>query len=183
MTQGHADAAGGQYTRIVAFLARAVEAVDTSPVGWRIPSTTNEEDARTRQRRPSPTSRGAQGARRPAAGGAASLQSTGPPAAWPWYESAVADDATDALLRASLFSDLDPTEIGLLAGSMRRRIFRAGDVVTVEGEGADGFFVIERGEAEVAVQGQLRGRVGPGDFFGEIALLMGTERTATITAA
>jgi CRP/FNR family transcriptional regulator, cyclic AMP receptor protein len=73
-------------------------------------------------------------------------------------------------------------EIGLLAASMRRRTFHAGDVVTAEGEGADGFFVIQRGEAEVAVEGQSRGRVGPGDFFGEIALLMGTERTATITA-
>lgn len=94
----------------------------------------------------------------------------------------MADDAIDVLMRASLFADLDPTEVGLLAGSMRRQTFHPGDVVTAEGEGADGFFVIERGEAEVAVQGQPRGRVGPGDFFGEIALLMGTERTATITA-
>lgn len=85
-------------------------------------------------------------------------------------------------MRTPLFEDLDAAEIGLLAESMRIRRFRAGEVVTAEGEGADGFFVVVDGEAEVTRQGQPQARFAPGDFFGEIALLMGSERTATITA-
>ncbi len=94
----------------------------------------------------------------------------------------VADVPTDALMRAPLFAELDPTEIRLLAESMGRRTFLAGEIVTAEGEGADGFFVVESGEAEVTVEGRQRRRLAPGDFFGEIALLLGSERTATITA-
>ncbi len=41
---------------------------------------------------------------------------------------------------------------------------------------------MESGEAEVTVDGAARGAIGPGDYFGEIALLTGSDRTATITA-
>lgn len=92
------------------------------------------------------------------------------------------DAAVDVLRRVPLFADLDAAEIQLLADSMRERAFRAGHTVTAEGEGGDGFFVVERGEAEVIVQSQPRGTIGPGDCFGEVALLMGSERTATIRA-
>ncbi len=94
----------------------------------------------------------------------------------------MADVPIDALARVPLFADLDPSEIELLAGPMRRRTFRAGELVTAEGEGADGFFVVETGQAEVTVHGERRAPLEPGDFFGEIALLMGSERTATVRA-
>jgi CRP-like cAMP-binding protein len=42
--------------------------------------------------------------------------------------------------------------------------------------------VIEAGEAEVTMEGQPRATMTAGDFFGEIALLMGSDRTATVTA-
>jgi CRP-like cAMP-binding protein len=58
----------------------------------------------------------------------------------------------------------------------------AGAVVTAEGGPGDGFFVIEAGEAEVTMEGQPRATMTTGDFFGEIALLMGSDRTATVTA-
>ncbi len=90
----------------------------------------------------------------------------------------------DVLLRVPLFADLDQGELQLLADSMHERTFPAEEIVTAEGAAAaDGFFVIESGEAEVTVQGQPRRTMTAGDYFGEIALLMGTERTATITAA
>lgn len=92
------------------------------------------------------------------------------------------DAAVDVLRRVPLFADLDAAEIQLLADSMQERTFRAGHTVTAEGEGGDGFFVVERGEAEVIVQSEPRGTIGPGDCFGEVALLMGSERTATIRA-
>ena len=65
---------------------------------------------------------------------------------------------------------------------MKERTFKAGDTVIVEGEGGVGFFVIDSGHATVSVGGDERGKLGPGDYFGEIALLGDTDRTATITA-
>jgi CRP-like cAMP-binding protein len=81
-----------------------------------------------------------------------------------------------------LFADLDGRELGQIAASMRERRFAAGDAVTTEGAGGAGFFVVESGEGQVTVDGAQRGSIGPGDYFGEIALLTGSDRTATITA-
>jgi CRP-like cAMP-binding protein len=89
----------------------------------------------------------------------------------------------DVLIRVPLFADLDQGELQLLADAMRQRTFPAGDIVTAEATVADGFFVIESGDADVTVQGEPRGAMTAGDYFGEIALLMGSERTATVTAA
>ena len=96
------------------------------------------------------------------------------------YNSAVTTAST--LKKVPLFADLDDRELGEIAGSMRERRFSAGDTVTQEGAAGVGFFVIEDGEADVTVDGQPRGTIGPGDYFGEIALLTGSDRTATITA-
>jgi len=90
--------------------------------------------------------------------------------------------AIDTLRRVPLFADLDLAELQSIADSMHRRIFQAGETVTAEGGAGDGFFVVVSGVGEVTVQGQLRGRVEPGDYFGEIALLQGSDRTATVTA-
>jgi CRP-like cAMP-binding protein len=65
---------------------------------------------------------------------------------------------------------------------MKERTFRAGDTVTTEGSGGVGFFVIEGGEAKVSIGGEDRRRLGPGDYFGEVALLTDSPRTATIVA-
>jgi len=86
------------------------------------------------------------------------------------------------LKKVPLFADLNDRELGEIAGSMRERRFSAGDTVTQEGAAGIGFFVVEEGEADVTVEGQARGAIGPGDYFGEIALLTGSDRTATITA-
>ncbi len=82
-----------------------------------------------------------------------------------------------------LFSGLGRRELERVANSMKERRFRQGDVVTTEGRGGVGFFVIEEGEAEVSVYGERRATLGPGDYFGEIALITESDRTATITAA
>jgi CRP/FNR family cyclic AMP-dependent transcriptional regulator len=90
--------------------------------------------------------------------------------------------ATDLLKRVPLFSDLDNRELGRLAESMKERTFAAGDTVAREGEGGVGFFVIEDGVAKVSVGGEERRTLGPGDYFGEIALISEGARTATVTA-
>jgi CRP-like cAMP-binding protein len=86
------------------------------------------------------------------------------------------------LKQVPLFAGLDNRELQEIAGQMRERRFAAGDTVTQEGAGGAGFFVVESGEAEVDVAGEARGSIGPGDYFGEIALLTGSDRTATIKA-
>jgi CRP/FNR family cyclic AMP-dependent transcriptional regulator len=98
------------------------------------------------------------------------------------YNCAVARGSVDVLKKVPLFAGLDDRELQAIAGSMRERRFSAGDAVMEEGAGGAGFFVVESGEAEVTVNGEARGTIGQGDYFGEIALLTGSDRTATITA-
>jgi CRP/FNR family transcriptional regulator, cyclic AMP receptor protein len=88
----------------------------------------------------------------------------------------------DLLRRVPLFADLDKKELEGIANSLKERTFRAGETITSEGESAVGFFVIQDGDAKVTVGGQERGRLGPGDYFGEIALIAQTGRTATVIA-
>jgi len=86
------------------------------------------------------------------------------------------------LKKVPLFAGLDDRELQEIATSMRQRRFNAGDTVTQEGAGGVGFFVVEEGQADVTIGGDARGSVGPGDYFGEIALINESPRTATITA-
>ena len=94
----------------------------------------------------------------------------------------MAQGTVDLLKRVPIFEGLDNRELERISASMKPRTFRAGDTVTTEGQGGVGFFVIEAGEAKVTVHGDERRRLGPGDYFGEIALLTDRPRTATITA-
>jgi len=94
----------------------------------------------------------------------------------------MAAGTADLLKRVPIFSDLDRKELERIASSMKQRTFHVGDTVTAEGQSGVGFFVIEAGEATVTVGGEERRRLGPGDYFGEVALLNETARTATIIA-
>jgi CRP/FNR family cyclic AMP-dependent transcriptional regulator len=89
---------------------------------------------------------------------------------------------TDLLRKVPLFADLGRRELEQVASSMKERNFAEGSTLTTEGEGGVGFFVIEDGRAKVSVRGEERGELGPGDYFGEIALITEGSRTATITA-
>jgi CRP/FNR family cyclic AMP-dependent transcriptional regulator len=94
----------------------------------------------------------------------------------------VAAPPVDVLRRVPLFSDLEPRELERIAGQFKERQFDAGQTVATEGAGGAGFFVIDEGEARVSVGGKDRARLGPGDYFGEIALIDEGARSATITA-
>jgi CRP/FNR family cyclic AMP-dependent transcriptional regulator len=98
------------------------------------------------------------------------------------YNCAVAGAPIDALKKVPLFAGLDDKELQEIARSMRERRFSAGDTVTQEGAGGVGFFVVQEGQADVQVGGAAKGSVGPGDYFGEIALINESPRTATLTA-
>jgi CRP/FNR family transcriptional regulator, cyclic AMP receptor protein len=94
----------------------------------------------------------------------------------------VAAGAAELLKRVPIFADLDSKERDRIASSMKERTFRAGEAVTTEGKSGVGFFVIDDGQATVSIGGEQRRKLGPGDYFGEVALLNESPRTATITA-
>jgi CRP/FNR family transcriptional regulator, cyclic AMP receptor protein len=90
---------------------------------------------------------------------------------------------TDELKRVPLFSDLSQRQLRGLARHFKERSFRAGAaVVRQEHMSGVDFFVIAEGKATVTVDGREVGRLGPGDHFGELALIGERVRLATVTA-
>jgi CRP-like cAMP-binding protein len=89
----------------------------------------------------------------------------------------------ETLRNVPLFAELDERELEQLARQMHERRFPEGADVTSEGAGGAGFFVIGEGNADVTVAGEHRASLGPGDFFGEIALIDTGVRSASITAS
>src|SRR5918996_938803 len=80
-------------------------------------------------------------------------------------------DAVDLLKQVPLFSDLEDRELQQIANGMKPRTFSAGQEIAVEGQSGVGFFVIEDGTAKVTVHGDEVRTLGPGDYFGEVALI------------
>ncbi len=94
---------------------------------------------------------------------------------------------SEALLaRIPLFSVFAPAELAEIARLFVEQRVAAGETVCVEGEPGDTFLVIAAGELEVWGGGEparVVRRLGPGEFLGEVSLLLGGARTATVTAA
>jgi CRP-like cAMP-binding protein len=89
----------------------------------------------------------------------------------------------EALRNVPLFAELGEQDLEQLSRQLHERRFPEGSDVTVEGAGGAGFFVIAEGNAEVLVGGEHRATLGPGDHFGEIALIDAGIRSASIIAA
>jgi CRP/FNR family transcriptional regulator, cyclic AMP receptor protein len=88
----------------------------------------------------------------------------------------------DRLNDVPFFSSLKKKEVELIARQADEVDVPAGKVLAEQGAFGDQFFVIEQGTAEVVRSGARIGELGPGDFFGEMALLDEDRRTATVTA-
>jgi CRP/FNR family transcriptional regulator, cyclic AMP receptor protein len=88
----------------------------------------------------------------------------------------------DSLRAVPLFADLPTRDLKNLAASMNEMSFDVGDAVVSEGTGGIGFFVILEGQAKVSQEGEERGMLGPGDYFGEMALIDGDNRAASVHA-
>jgi CRP-like cAMP-binding protein len=87
-----------------------------------------------------------------------------------------------ALQEIPLFASLSEEEVNMLVPLFNERSFTAGHVIAKEGTPGFGFFVIESGSAKVTVRGEEKRTLGPGSYFGEIALVDSGPRAATVTA-
>ena len=102
--------------------------------------------------------------------------------------SGAAPAGVDPALSSPLFGDFSREDLMAVMQGLRFRAFQPGDIVVGDGEPADSLFVISSGRVKAFVKG-AEGRyratreMGEGEFFGEIAILYGRPRTATVTAA
>jgi CRP-like cAMP-binding protein len=92
------------------------------------------------------------------------------------------DAYIEHLARVSLFSACSKDELRKLSRRTTDIPIPEGHVLVKEGERGLEFFVIVSGRAKVTRRGRKVGEVGPGDFFGELALLIDADRNATVTA-
>ncbi len=88
----------------------------------------------------------------------------------------------DALARVPLFERLNGKQLDRIAKFARERHLAPGDVVFREGEEGVGFYLITKGKVEASRGGTKLAELGPGDFFGEMALIDGHRRSATVKA-
>ena len=91
-------------------------------------------------------------------------------------------NVVEQLSRVPLFSGCSRRDLQTIARVVKDIDHGAGTVIAREGEPGIGLFVIVDGYADVTIGGVKKATLGPGDFFGEIALLDGGPRTATVTA-
>jgi MFS family permease len=108
-------------------------------------------------------------------------------ASWPSVAGADAEAPAPQreleLLRAiPLFAPLSPVTLEGLAEALRRGEAQPGEVVVAQDDRGRRFYVIASGKADVTVDGRHAAVLGPGDHFGEIALLRDVARTATVRA-
>jgi len=71
----------------------------------------------------------------------------------------------------SLFANLAPTDLDAIAGRMKEVHFQQGRAIATQGDTGVGFHLIVAGQAEVSGEGVPRHKIGPGGYFGEIALV------------
>jgi CRP/FNR family transcriptional regulator, cyclic AMP receptor protein len=92
-------------------------------------------------------------------------------------------DRTEQLKKVPLFSDLNQRQLKRIGRDFRERSFKPGTSIVRQGEMSGiGFFIVVDGDASVVVDDREVARLGPGDHFGELALISESTRAATVTA-
>jgi CRP-like cAMP-binding protein len=91
-------------------------------------------------------------------------------------------DAVAALTDVPIFSDLSKRQLGAVAKLSRRVVHKPGSEVSSQGRGALAFHVISEGDAKVHVGGKARRTLHAGDYFGEISMIDGEPRSATVVS-
>jgi CRP/FNR family cyclic AMP-dependent transcriptional regulator len=91
-------------------------------------------------------------------------------------------DATSRLAKVPIFSECTKRELTIIGRAAKEVSHAEGTVIAREGERGVGLFLILEGQCKVTIGDKTKAKLGPGDFFGEVALLDGGPRTATVTA-
>jgi len=91
-------------------------------------------------------------------------------------------EIVQALGSTDLFSGVSKRALNAIADQARVVRHEPGKEITEEGGGAVGFHLIQDGTASVTVHGESKPELGPGDYFGEISLIDGKPRSATVRA-
>ena len=91
-------------------------------------------------------------------------------------------EIVEALGRTDLFAGLGKKHLAAIASQARLVRHPEGKDITEQGGGAAGFHLIKEGSASVHVSGHDRPGLGPGDYFGEISMIDGEPRSATVHA-
>ena len=93
-----------------------------------------------------------------------------------------APNIANKLAQVPIFSGCTKRELAIITRASKEVSHKEGTVIAREGERGIGLFLILEGQCNVSIGGKTKARLGPGDFFGEVALLDGGPRTATVTA-
>ena len=89
---------------------------------------------------------------------------------------------TDLLAQVPLFAELSRSELSRIAAVAKRVQFRDGATIVEEGSLGGRFFVLQSGAAKVQTGGRTRVTLGPGSYFGELSVLDGQPRSASVIA-
>lgn len=92
------------------------------------------------------------------------------------------DPILEGLAAVPLFASLTKRDLKSIRQSGSEVTFNEGDPITHEGLQGGDFYLMLKGEAAVETDGQVVNELGPGDYFGELALITGKPRTATVRA-
>lgn len=93
-----------------------------------------------------------------------------------------APNVANKLAQVPIFAGCSKRELAIITRAAKEVSHKEGTVIAREGERGIGLFLILEGQCNVTIGGKTKARLGPGDFFGEVALLDGGPRTATVTA-
>lgn len=88
----------------------------------------------------------------------------------------------DQLRAVPLFSRLDPKPLRALAAGVVEQVFEPGDVIVSQDDTGVGFYLVSEGKVRIDKAGKTVATLGPGQFFGEMALLYGQSRSASARA-